>query len=92
MKQKYFVLTGRLNTMKREEAIRFIQDHGGIVQSMVTEKTDYLIVGSFQVNLFNQQHVSRKRKMAAKLIEAGCEIHIINEEQLLSWMNDIGTA
>ena len=50
MDKKYFVLTGRLNAMSREEAIKAIIQHGGIVQHMVTPQTNYLIVGGFQLN------------------------------------------
>lgn len=40
-----FVITGTLPTMKREEAAKFIEDHGGKVSGSVSKKTDYLLAG-----------------------------------------------
>ena len=42
---KTFVITGTLPTMKREEAAKFIEDHGGKVSGSVSKKTDYLLAG-----------------------------------------------
>lgn len=86
MDKKYFVLTGRLNAMSREEAIKAIIQHGGIVQQMVTPQTDYLIVGGFQLNLFEPDHLSRKRKMAERLKESGVQIEIMSEDKFLAWI------
>ncbi len=86
MDKKYFVLTGRLNAMSREEAIKAIIQHGGIVQHMVTPQTNYLIVGGFQLNLFEPDHLSRKRKMAEILKESGVQIEIMSEDKFLAWI------
>jgi len=40
-----FVITGTLPTMSREEAARFIEEHGGKVTGSVNRNTDYLLVG-----------------------------------------------
>jgi DNA ligase (NAD+) len=40
-----FVITGTLPTMSREEATRFIEQHGGKVTDSVSRNTDYLVVG-----------------------------------------------
>jgi len=40
-----FVITGTLSTMSREEASRFIEEHGGKVTGSVTRNTSYLLVG-----------------------------------------------
>lgn len=86
MDKKYFVLTGRLNAMSREEAIKAIIQHGGIVQHMVTPQTNYLIVGGFQLNLFEPDHLSRKRKMAEILKESDVQIEIMSEDKFLAWI------
>jgi DNA ligase (NAD+) len=43
---KEFVITGRLNSLSRQEAEEKIRTLGGSAKSDVTRKTDYLVVGS----------------------------------------------
>ncbi len=43
---KVFVITGRLDSMTREQAIREIEAAGGIVRRTLTRDCDYLLVGS----------------------------------------------
>jgi DNA ligase (NAD+) len=42
---KQFVLTGKLETMTRDEARTLIESRGGRVTSTVSKKTDYIIAG-----------------------------------------------
>ena len=42
---KFFVMTGTLSTLSREEAKKLIQVHGGKVGSSVSAKTDFLLLG-----------------------------------------------
>ena len=42
---KKFVLTGSLESITREDATKYIEDHGGKVSSSVSAKTDVVIVG-----------------------------------------------
>lgn len=42
---KSFVLTGTLPTLKRSDASKMIEEHGGKVVSSVSKKTDYVLAG-----------------------------------------------
>lgn len=43
---KSFVLTGKLPTLARQEAIALIEAAGGYIRDQVSSKTDYLLVGA----------------------------------------------
>ena len=42
---KTFVLTGTLPTLKRSQAAKIIENHGGKVSSSVSKKTSYVLAG-----------------------------------------------
>lgn len=85
---KHFAITGRFHSMRREDAINALLKRGGIVQNMVSNQTDYLIVGSFRVDLFKQEYLSRKRKTAERLISEGIPIQLLSEEQFLQLLEE----
>ena len=84
---KNFVFTGRLVSYAREEAICRVRDKGGSTQSMVNEKTDYLVIGGFQINMFDLDYFSFKQRRAQELIAKGVPIQLIDEEQFLDLIN-----
>lgn len=45
MKNKIFVFTGNLGTLKRPEAKQIVESRGGTVSSAISKKTDYLVAG-----------------------------------------------
>lgn len=75
---KSFVFTGFLGKITRDQAIELVRTHGGLTQNAVTKKTDYLVVGFQQENLFKPDRLSIKRQVAEKLITEGETIKLIS--------------
>lgn len=86
VKDKKFVITGRLARFSRDEAIELIKKNGGVIQPMVTPKTDYLVKGYFQLDLFNENKKTRKLVLAEQLISKEQPIMIIDEHSFLEMM------
>ena len=66
---KTFVLTGKLDTLTREEATKIIEDNGGNVSSSVSNKTSFVLLG---------KDPGSKYEKALKL-----NIKIITEEEFI---------
>ena len=67
-----FVLTGTLPTLKRSEATKIIEDHGGNVSSSVSKNRNYVLAG---------EEAGSKLEKAKKL-----NINIIDEATFLNMM------
>jgi serine/threonine protein kinase len=79
LRGKSVVFTGALS-MLRKDATRWVQKVGGKVGSKVTGQTDVLIRG--RVNpVFAAGDMGIKLLAAARLLERGKQIRVINEEQ-----------
>lgn len=70
---KTFVITGTLNSMKREEAADHIKKRGGRLSSSVSGKTDYLLQGNKPGSKYK------------KAVELG--INILKEEEFVSYLD-----
>lgn len=88
IKNRTFVFTGSLGYLRRKDAESFIESKGGFIQKMVSTKTDYLVVGSHQLNLFEEDRLTRKRIIANKLVEQGIAIEIIWGEEFLNYYHN----
>ena len=71
---KTFVLTGTLPTMKRSEASKLIEQHGGKTSSSVSKKTSYVLAGE---------------EAGSKLTKAQTlGIPVLSEDEFLKMIND----
>ena len=77
LKNKTFMLTGKLSGMSRAEAKSMIEENSGAIVSNVSKKLDYLIIGD--------KPTKRKIDTAKEL-----KIKIINQEQWLKMLNKTG--
>ena len=74
LKEKTFMLTGKLLNMSRSEAKSLIEQHSGSVISNISKKLDYLIVG--------EKPTKRKIENAKQL-----NIKVINQNEWLKLLN-----
>ena len=77
---KNIVITGSLRPLTRKEAIRFLESKGAVVQSYISNKTDILVLGHKQLNLFDSDKRSKKHDAALRRISAGQSITFLSEE------------
>lgn len=78
---KRFCLTGNFSGDRKDCAAR-IEAQGGTVQSAVSGKTDYLVIGEYASPAWKQSSYGGKIERAAELREAGKGVRIISEETL----------
>jgi len=74
LKNKTFMLTGKLNGMSRAEAKSLIEKNSGKIISNVSKKLDYLIIG--------EKPTAKKVNNAKDL-----NVNIVNQEQWLKMLN-----
>jgi len=77
LKNKTFMLTGKLEGMSRAEAKSLIEQNSGSIISNVTKKLDYLIIGD--------KPTKRKVETAKDL-----KIKILNQRDWLKMLNKSG--
>lgn len=76
---KNCVFTGVLEKMTRTEAAQIVIDSGGIIQSTVSKKTNYLILGNNDYCTTIKDGKSGKQKKAEEYKLQGLDIEIISE-------------
>jgi DNA polymerase-3 subunit epsilon len=80
---KRVVFTGELSTLTRQAAIQRAVDNGAIVNSSVSGKTNFLVVGISDLIDFNAGRKTRKLLAAERYSSEGNDISIIDEEDFL---------
>ena len=74
LKNKSFLVTGKLNGISRAEVKSLIEENSGITVSTVSKKLDYLIIG--------EKPTKRKLENAKEL-----KIKIISQDEFLKMLN-----
>lgn len=81
------VFTGKMESMKRDDARAAVVHIGGFAPERLTMETDYLVVGVQDLRVVGEKGLSGKMKTAAKYKEKGCDIEIIDEQDFLEMLN-----
>ena len=82
---KAFVLTGDLPGLSRPETEQLIKNHGGLVRTGVSGKTNFLVAGEFLDDL-RPVETSKKYKDATKIVEGPnkSNLQILNRDGLFN--------
>lgn len=81
------VFTGKMESMKRDDARAAVVRIGGFAPERLTMDTDFLVVGVQDLRVVGEKGLSGKMKTAAKYKEKGCDIEIIDEQDFLEMLN-----
>lgn len=76
---KSVVFTGTLSAMTRKEAMQVVVNLGGIIADSVTQKTNFLVIGSEEFASSVKNGKTNKMKKAESLMLKGCDISVISE-------------
>lgn len=77
------VFTGKLESMKRDDARAAVIRIGGLAPERLTQETDYLVVGIQDLRVVGEKGLSGKMKTAAKYKEKVMPIEIIDEQDFI---------
>ena len=81
------VFTGKMDSMKRDEARAAVVKIGGNAPERLTQETDLLVVGVQDLRVVGEKGLSGKMKTAEKYRAAGRPIEIIDEADFLEMLN-----
>ena len=77
-------ISGRLSSMKREQALSFLEMVGASFDRTPNEETNYLVVGEGVSTLNDEGHPTVGLRAAQELRAAGVDIHIVSETEFLA--------
>lgn len=86
LKDEYFVFTGTLTTMTRNQAKSIIVGLKGHNQSSVTKKTTRIVTGYFPIDLIKGYHPSQKLLEAEEVAQLGQQIKIMSEKDFIEFL------
>ena len=82
------VFTGKMESMKRDDARAAVVRIGGLAPERLTQDTNYLVVGVQDLRVVGEKGLSGKMKTAAKYKEKGMPIEIIDEQDFLDMLGE----
>lgn len=82
-KDKNIVFTGTLENLIRKDAAQLVINLGGSVSDSINKNTNYLVMGMQDYFRFADGKESSKTKKAKKLIDAGQDLQIIDENEFI---------
>jgi DNA polymerase-3 subunit epsilon len=89
---KRVVFTGALSKLARNDAKKTVENIGGITSpDTLSNKTNYLVVGTYDYNQFGIDFKSSKLKKAKALIAEGKELEIISEDDFFKMVHTEST-
>ncbi len=90
--RKTFLFTGKLKSMKRDEAEAKVKAANGVASGSVTKNLHYLVVGDDGSPLYGQGKKGDKQVKAEGLNAAGANIAIISETAFLQMVSGVQLA
>lgn len=84
---KECVFTGKLERMKRDDAMQLVINIGGRVGNSVTKKTNFLILGNNDYCKTIKDGKSNKQKKAEQLKLKGQDIEVLSEQTFYDLLN-----
>lgn len=85
---KAFCFTGKLDQMIRKDACQVVVNMGGSLTSTVTQKTNYLVLGSTDYCKTIKGGKTSKQKKADELQKKGSDIMVITEDVFYQMIED----
>ena len=83
---KTFCITGKLASGSRKRCEDAIRRKGGVPQSSVTQKLDYLVVGTLASRDWAQSTHGTKIEKAMTIRDMGGSVIVLSEELLYSYL------
>ncbi len=90
--RKTFLFTGKLKSMKRDEAEAKVKAANGVASGSVTKTLHYLVVGDDGSPLYGQGKKGDKQVKAEGLNAAGANIAVISETAFLQMVSGVQLA
>lgn len=90
--RKSFLFTGKLKSMKRDEAEAKVKAANGVAAGSVSKTLHYLVVGDDGSPLYGQGKKGEKQVKAEALNAAGANIAIISETAFLQMVSGVQVA